>query len=175
MQCGARAHPTQCFRRRARVHPRQCVRCGARVQPKQCFRCGARVHPNRLLGSARRERAARRSIGGRYRYLQRGWGLSNPRGGSLSSHCVSYSVAGSGKWATKIGDAVGAAFAALKCAIERGDELKLRLDSCVEGPHFVNALLCLVAGGYAELFSPQYPRRRLGAQTMLPVPKFRGV
>ena len=44
------------------------------------FGAGARVHPNRPLGSARRERAARRSVGGRYRYLQRSWGLSTPRG-----------------------------------------------------------------------------------------------
>ena len=60
-------------------------------------------------------------------------------------------------------------------AIERGDELKLPLDSCIEGPHFANARLCLVAGGYAELCSPQYPRRHLGTQTMLPVPRSRGV
>ena len=87
----------------------------------------------------------------------------------------SYSIAGSGKRAGKIGDALGAAFAVLECAIERGDELKLPLDSCIEGPHFANARLCLVAGGYAELCSPQYPRGRLGTQAMLPVPKSRGV
>ena len=40
----------------------------------------------------------------------------------------------------------GAAFAVLECAIERGDELKLPLKSCIEGPRFANALLCLVAG-----------------------------
>ena len=79
-------------------------------------------------------------------------------------------MAGSGKLARKIGDAVGAAFAELERATERGDELKLPLDSCIEGPHFANARLCLVAGGYAELCSPQYPRRRLGAQAMLPSP-----
>ena len=63
----------------------------------------------------------------------------------------------------------------LECAIERGDELKLPLDSCIEGPHFAHALLCLVAGGYAEVCSSKYPRRRLGTKTMLPVPKSRGV
>ena len=88
---------------------------------------------------------------------------------------MSYSVAGSGKRAKIIGDAVGAAFSVLECAIERGDERKLPLDSCIEGPYFANALLCLVAGGYAKLCSPQYPRSRLGAQTMSPVPKSRGV
>ena len=61
----ARAHPKQCFRCGARAHPRQ------RAHPKQCSRCGVRAHPNRLLRSARRECAARRSVRGRYRYLQR--------------------------------------------------------------------------------------------------------
>ena len=70
---------------------------------------------------------------------------------------------------------MGATFAVLECAIESGDELKLPPDSCIEGPHFANACPCLVAGGYAELCSPKYPRRRLGAQTMLPVPKSRRV
>ena len=46
---------------------------------------------------------------------------------------------------------IGAAFAELECAIERGDELKLPLDLRIEGSHFANALLCLVAGGFAEL------------------------
>ena len=87
----------------------------------------------------------------------------------------SYSVVGSGKRARKIGDAVGAAFAVLECAIECGDELKLPLDSCIKGPYFASALLCLVAEDFAELCSSQYPRRCLGAQTMLPVPKSRGV
>ena len=41
----------------------------------------------------------------------------------------SYSVACSGKRAGKIGYDVDAAFAVLECAIERGDELKLPLDS----------------------------------------------
>ena len=56
------------------------TRCGVRADPRQCFRRGARAHPNLPLGSARRERAARWSVGGRYRYPQQGWGLSNPRG-----------------------------------------------------------------------------------------------
>ena len=48
----------------------------------------------------------------------------------------------------EIGVAVGAAFAVLEeCAIERGDELKLPLDSCIVGPQLANALPCLVAGG----------------------------
>ena len=85
------------------------------------------------------------------------------------------SAAGSSNRDRKIGDAVGAAFAVLACAIERGDELKLPLDSCIEGLHVANALLCLVARGYAEPCSLTYPRMRLGAQTMLPVPKFRSV
>ena len=80
-------------------------------------------------------------------------GLVNPTGLKLVKLLWSYSVAGSGKRARKIGDAIGAAFAVLECAIERGDELKLPLDSGMKGPHFVNALLCLVAGGYAELVS----------------------
>ena len=79
------------------------------------------------------------------------------------------------KTGQKIVDAVGAAFAELECATERGDELKLPLDSCIKGHHFASALLCLVAGGYADFCSPQYPRRCLEAQTMLPVPKSRGV
>ena len=54
----------------------------------------------------------------------------------------------------KIGVAVGAAFAVLDCVIERGDQLKLPLDSCIAGPHFANALQCLVAGEYSE-FLPQ--------------------
>ena len=103
-----------------------------------------------------------------------GFGLVNPTGLKLFKPVWSYSVAGSGKRARKIGDAVGAAFAVLKCAVEHRDELKLPLDSCIEGPHCANALLCLVARGYAENCSPQYPRKRLGAQTMLPVPKSRG-
>ena len=40
-----------------------------------------------------------------------------------------------------IANADGAAFAVFECAIERCDELKLPLDSCIEGPYFVNALL----------------------------------
>ena len=101
-------------------------------------------------------------------------GLVNPTGLKFVKPLRSYSVAGSGKWARNIGDVVGAAVAVLKCPIERGDELKLPLDACNEGPHFANAFLCLVAGGYAERCSPQYPRRRLGAQTMWPVPNPRG-
>ena len=86
-----------------------------------------------------------------------------------------YSVAlGSEKRAGKNSDAVGSAFAVLECAIKRGDELKLPLNSCTEGPQFANALLCFVAGGYAELCSPQYPRRRLKAPKMLPVLKSGG-
>ena len=46
----------------------------------------------------------------------------------------------------KIGDAVGAAFAVFECAIERGDELELPLDSCIESSQLAYALLCLVAG-----------------------------
>ena len=42
-------------------------------------------------------------------------------------------------------------------------------------PFLPNALLRHVAGGCAEFCSPQYPRRRLGAQTILPVLKSRGV
>ena len=104
-----------------------------------------------------------------------GLGLVNPTELTLVKPLWSYSVAGSGKRARKIGDAVGAACAALEWAIERGDELKLPLDSCVEGPHFANALLCLAAAGYVELCSRQhYPRRRLGAQAKLLVPKSRG-
>ena len=38
-----------------------------------------------------------------------------------------------------------------------------------------DAFPCLVARRYAEFCSPQYPRRRLGAQIMLPVPKSRRV
>ena len=87
----------------------------------------------------------------------------------------SYSIGGSGKRVTKIGDAVGAAFAVLECAIERGDEVKLPLASRIEGPYFANVLLRLVAGGYAELCSPQYPPTRLGVKPMLPVPISRGV
>ena len=130
---------------------------------------GARVHPNRPLGSARRKRAARGSVGGRYCYLQRGWGLVNPTGLKFVKPLRSYSIAGSGKRAGKIDDAVGAAFAVLECAIERGYELKLPLDSCIEGPHFANALLCLVARGYAELCSPQYPRRRRLSEGPVPL------
>ena len=87
----------------------------------------------------------------------------------------SYSVSGSGKRARKIGDTVGPAFAIFEYAIERGDELKRPLDSCIENPHFTNALLCLMAQGYAERCSPKYPRRCLGAQTLLPVSKSRRV
>ena len=100
-----------------------------------------------------------------------GLGVVNLTGLKFVKPLWSYSVPGSGKRVRKIVDAVGAAFVVLECAIERGDELKLPLDSCIEGPHFANALLCLVAGGYAELCSLKYPRRRLEAQTMLPVPK----
>ena len=75
----------------------------------------------------------------------------------------------------EIGVAVGAAFAVLECTIERDDELKLPLNSCIVGPHFANALPCLVAGGYMELCSPKDPRRRLEGHTMLPVSKSRGV
>ena len=106
---------------------RQCVRCGARVYPKQWFRCGARVHPNRPRRSLRRERAARWPVRIRYCYLQRSWGLSTPRL-KIVKQLWSYSVAGPGKRARKIGDAVGVAFALLKFAIERGDKLKLMLD-----------------------------------------------
>ena len=67
----------------------------------------------------------------------------------------SYPVAGSGERARKFSDTVGAAFAVLECAVERGDELKLSMDSCVEGPDFANALLCLVAAEYAELCCPK--------------------
>ena len=104
-----------------------------------------------------------------------GVGARQPHGVGVCQAARSYSVAGSRKPTRQIGDAVGATFAVLECAIERGDEIKLPLDSCNEGPIFANALQCLVPGGYAELYSPQYPRRRLGAQTMLPVPKSRGV
>ena len=75
----------------------------------------------------------------------------------------------------KIGVAVGAVFTVLQCAIERGDEVKLPLHSCIVGPHFANTLPCLVAGECAELCSPKYPQRRPGTQTMLPVSKFGGV
>ena len=101
-------------------------------------------------------------------------GLVDPTGLKFVKPLRSYSGAGFGKRAGKIGDAVGAAFAVLECAIG-GDELKLPLDSCIEGPHFANALKCLVAEEYAERRSPQYPRRHLESQTMLPVPKSRGV
>ena len=104
-----------------------------------------------------------------------GLGLVNPTRLKFVKPLRSCSVAGSVKRAGKIGGAVGAAFAVLECAIERGDELKLPLDSCIEGPPFANAFLCLVAGGYAELCSPQYPRRCLGAQTMLTVSNSGGV
>ena len=80
-----------------------------------------------------------------------GLGLDNPTRLKFVKPLRLYSVAGSGKRARKVGDVVGAAFAELECAIERGDELKLPLDSCIEGPHFANVRLCLVAGGYAEL------------------------
>ena len=103
-----------------------------------------------------------------------GLGFVNPTGLKLVKP-LSYSAAVSGKWARKISVTVGAAFAVLECAIERGDELRLPLDSWIEGPHFVNALLCLVARGYAESCSPKYPRRRLGAQTMLSVSNSGGV
>ena len=72
----------QCFRRGVRIHPKLSFRCGPRANPRQWFW----RHPNRSLGSARRESAARWSVGGRDRYLQRGWGWSTPRGGNLSSH-----------------------------------------------------------------------------------------
>ena len=73
--------------------------------------------------------------------------LVDPTGLTCVKPLRSYSVAGSGKRARKIGGAVGVAFAVFECAIERGDELKVPLDSCIEGPHFANALLCLAAGG----------------------------
>ena len=101
--------------------------------------------------------------------------LANPTRLKFVKPLRSYSVRGFGKRAGKICDAVGAAFTVLECAIERGDELKLSLGSCIEGPHFANALLCIVVGGYAELCSPRYPRRRLGAHTMLPIPNTTGV
>ena len=49
-------------------------------------------------------------------------------------------------------DDIAAAFAVLERAIERGDELKLSLDSCIDGPHFANGLLCLVAEDTRNLF-----------------------
>ena len=104
-----------------------------------------------------------------------GLGLGDNTGLKFGKPLRLYSVAGYGKRGRKIGDAVGAAFAVHACAIERGDEFKPPLDSCIEGPRFASAFLCLVAGGCAELCSPQYPRRCLGAQTMLPVSKSRGV
>ena len=74
-------------------------------------------------------------------------GLVSPTGLKFVKPLRLYSVAGSVKRARKIGDAVGAAFAELECAIERGDELELPLDSCIEGPHCANARLCLVSCG----------------------------
>ena len=41
-------------------------------------------------------------------------------------------------------DDVGAAFAVLERAFERGEELKLPLDSCTGGPYIGIGLLCLV-------------------------------
>ena len=58
-------------------------------------------------------------------------------------------------------DDVGVAFAVLECAIERSDELMLPLDSCMVDPHISNALLCLVAGGCAEMCSPNIPLEAL--------------
>ena len=57
-------------------------------------------------------------------------GLVNPTGLKFVKSQRLYSVADSGKRARTIGDAVGAAFAVLECAIKRGDELKQPLDSC---------------------------------------------
>ena len=54
-----------------------------------------------------------------------GLGLVNPTGLKFVKPPRSYSVAGSGKRARKIGEAAGAAFAVLKCAIKHGDKLKL--------------------------------------------------
>ena len=107
--------------------------------------------------------------------ISNGLGAVNPTGLKAVKPLSSYSVAVSGKRAGKIGDDAGAAFVVLECAIERGDKVQLPLDSCIEGPHCANGLLCLVAGGYAELCSPLYARKRLIAQTMLPVPKSMGV
>ena len=146
---------------------------GARAHSKQCFRCGARAHPNRPLGSAKRECAARMSLGGRNRYPQLGWRSST----HVVEVCKPPAVAPRRSlWRVgqKVGVAVGAAFAVLECAIERDDELKLPKDSCITSPQLDNALPFLVAGEYAERVPPKYPRRRLGAPTMLPG-KFRGV
>ena len=90
-------------------------------------------------------------------------GIGNPTRLNLVKPLRSYSTAGSGKRARKIGNAVDAAFAIFECAIERGDELKHQLDSCIEDSYFANAFLCLVAGEYAGLGSLKHPRRRLGA------------
>ena len=59
--------------------------------------------------------------------------------------------------------------------MERDDELKLQLDLCIEDPHNVNDLLCLVAGRYKELRSQTYPRRHLGTNTTLAVSISRGI
>ena len=118
----------------------------ARARTRQCFRRGARAHPNRPLGSARRECADRISVGGRYRYLQWAWGLSTHGVEACQPAAV---VLRRSLWQAgqNIGVAVGADFAVLECAVERGDELKLPLESCTVGPLFANALPCLVDGG----------------------------
>ena len=107
--------------------------------------------------------------------ISNGLELVSPTGLKLAKPLRSYSVAGSGKRAKKTGDAVRAALAVFECVIDRGDELKLPLDSCIEGPTLLIPSLCLVAGGCGEFCSPKYPRRRFGAQTLLPAPKSRGV
>ena len=84
-----------------------------------------------------------------------GLGLVNPTGLKLVKPLRSYPVAGSGKWARKIGDAAGAAFAILECAIERGEELEPSLDSGVVVPHFAHAFQCLVVREYSELGAPK--------------------
>ena len=57
--------------------------------------------------------------------------------------------------------AVGAAFALLVCVTKRGDEFKSLLDSCIVGIIFTNALQCLLAGEYAEPYSPKVPAEAL--------------
>ena len=75
----------------------------------------------------------------------------------------------------KFGDAVGAAFAVLECAIERGDELKLPLDSCIEGPRFTT-LSCAL---WSEDIRNFIPQSTLGGvwepKQCCPVPKSRGI
>ena len=61
----------------------------------------------------------------------------------------------------EISVAVGAAFAVLECTTEHGYELKLPMDSCIVGPHFVNALPCLAARKYAEFRFPKVPSEAL--------------